>query len=243
MKRKKSSQLISDLGYVILSVGVWSGIWGVAFGEFFGDVGHRLFHMSPLWVERSHAVMPVMIFTISLGAAHVMLGLLLGIYQGLKSRQHHLWMEKAGNLIIIIALFSFLVILKGWLPDQFFTIAISAVIVGFLLLMIGGGMGGLVEAMGSIGNILSYVRIAAIGLSSAILAVVASKFVDVFGLSLLGLFLALSIHILNFILALGGSSLHSARLHYVEFMGKFYSGSGTYYKPFSKRRRSRWKKQ
>lgn len=243
MKRKKSSQLISDLGFVILSVGIWSGIWGFAFGEFFGDVGHRLFHMSPLWVERSHAVMPVMVLTISLGAAHVMLGLLLGIYQGLKSRKHHLWMEKAGNLIIIIALFSFLVILKGWLPDQFFTVAISAVIVGFLLLMIGGGMGGLVEAMGSIGNILSYVRIAAIGLSSAILAVVASKFVDVFGLSLLGLFLALSIHVLNFILALGGSSLHSARLHYVEFMGKFYSGGGTYYKPFSKRRRSRWKKQ
>lgn len=243
MKRKKASQLISDLGFVILSVGIWSGIWGIAFGEFFGDVGHRLFHMSPLWVERSHAVMPVMIFTISLGAAHVILGLLLGIYQGLKSRKHHLWMEKAGNLMIIIALFSLLVILKGWLPDQFFTVAISAVIVGFLLLMIGGGMGGLVEAMGSIGNILSYVRIAAIGLSSAILAVVASKFVDVFGLSLLGLFLALSIHVLNFILALGGSSLHSARLHYVEFMGKFYSGGGTYYKPFSKRRRSRWKKQ
>lgn len=243
MKRKRASQLISDLGYVILSVGIWSGIWGIAFGEFFGDVGHRLFRMSPLWVERSHAVMPVMIFTISLGAAHVILGLLLGIYQGLKSRKHHLWMEKAGNLIIIIALFSLLVILKGWLPEQFFTVAISAVIVGFLLLMIGGGMGGLVEAMGSIGNILSYVRIAAIGLSSAILAVVASKFVDVFGLSLLGLFLALSIHVLNFILALGGSSLHSARLHYVEFMGKFYSGGGTYYKPFSKRRRSRWKKQ
>ena len=104
-------------------------------------------------------------------------------------------------------------------------------------------MGGLIEAMGSIGNILSYVRIAAIGLSSAILAVVASRFVDVFGLSVLGIFMALAIHILNFILALGGSGLHSARLHYVEFMGKFYSGAGKYYKPFSKRRETRWKRR
>lgn len=243
LKRKHHNQLLSDIGHVALSVSVWSGVWGLAFGEFFGDVGHRLFHMEPIWVERSHAVMPVMIFTISLGAAHVLLGLLLGVYQGLKRRKHHIWMEKAGNLLVILALIGLLVIIKGWLPQNLFSIAISFLIVGFLLLMIGGGIGGLIEAMGSIGNILSYVRIAAIGLSSAILAVVASKFVDVFGISILGLFMALAIHILNFILALGGSGLHSARLHYVEFMGKFYSGGGKYYKPFSKRRENRWKKR
>ncbi len=243
LKKKRGQQLLADLGHVLLAVGVWSSIWGLAFGEFFGDLGLRLFHMEPIWLERSHTVMPVMIFTISLGAAHVLLGLLLGIYHGIKRKKHHIWMEKTGNFIIILALFGLLVILKGWLPESFFTLAISALIIGFLILMIGGGMGGLIEAMGSIGNILSYVRIAAIGLSSAILAVVASRFVDVFGLSVLGIFMALAIHILNFILALGGSGLHSARLHYVEFMGKFYSGAGKYYKPFSKRRETRWKRR
>ena len=243
LNKRKSTQLMADIGYVILIVGVWGCLWGIAFGELFGDLGYRLFHLHPLWVERAQAVMPVMVFTISLGAAHIILGLFLGIYQGFKNGKHHLWMEKAGNLLIIIALLVSLIILKGWLPDKLFTVAMSVLIVGFLLLMIGGGVGGLVEAMGSIGNILSYVRIAAIGLSSAILAVVASKFVDVFGLSILGLFMALAIHVLNFVLAIGGSSLHSARLHYVEFMGQFYSGGGKYYKPFSKRRGNRWKKR
>jgi len=243
LSRKKSSQLAADIGFVVFTVGIWSCLWGLAFGELFGDMGYRLFSMRPLWVERSHAVIPVMAFTISLGMAHIVLGLLLGIYQGLKSGKHHLWIEKAGNLMILFALLVSLIILKGWLPEKLFTIAISMLIVGFLLLMIGGGIGGLVEAMGSVGNILSYVRIAAIGLSSAILAIVASKFVDVFGLSILGIFMALAIHALNFVLALGGSSLHSARLHYVEFMGQFYSGSGKKYKPFSKRRGNRWKKR
>jgi len=152
-------------------------------------------------------------------------------------------MEKAGNLLVIFALICALVGLKGWLPESFFTMAISLLILGLVFLIAGGGIGGLVESFGSLGNILSYVRIAAIGLSSAILALVASKFVDVFGLSILGLFLALCIHLLNFVLAIGGSSIHAARLHYVEFMGKFYVGGGKNYRPFSRRRELRWKKE
>jgi V/A-type H+-transporting ATPase subunit I len=241
--RKKEKRIISDLGYILISLSIWSIIWGLAYGEFFGDVAHRLFHLEPLWVERSHAVMPVMAFTIALGAAHIILGLLIGFYEGIKAKNKHIWMEKSGNLLVLIALISTLVSLKGWLPHSFFTISMSILIVGLVLLVVGGGIGGLVESFGAVGNILSYVRIAAIGLSSAILALVASKFVDVFGLSILGLFLALCIHLLNFVLAIGGASIHSARLHYVEFMGKFYSGGGKDYKPFSRRRELRWKKE
>jgi len=242
MYRKRSKPLVSDIGYILMIVSLWSFFWGIAYGELFGDVGYRLFNMHPLWIERSHAVLPVLVFTISLGFGHVIIGLLLGIVQGLQKKEHHVWIEKTGNLAMLFGLTFCLVIFKGWLPEQLFTFSISLLITGLVLLMIGGGIGGLVESFSTIGNILSYVRIAAIGLSSAILAVVASRFIDVFGLSVLGLFLALSIHILNFVLAIGGSSLHSARLHYVEFMGKFYSGGGKQYKPFSRRRGRNWKK-
>jgi len=241
--RKKHNQILSDIGYILIFVSFWSILWGIAFGEFFGDLGHRLFHMEPLWLERSHAVMPVMIFTVSLGAAHVILGLLLGIFEGIKQKHHRHWMEKAGNLGVLVSLFLCLIILKGWLPGPFFTISISLLVISVILLMVGGGIGGLVESLGTFGNILSYVRIAAIGLSSAILAIVASEFINVFGLGILGIFMAVAIHILNFVLAIGGSGLHSARLHYVEFMGKFYSSGGEEYKPFSRRRSSHWKKR
>jgi V/A-type H+-transporting ATPase subunit I len=65
---------------------------------------------------------------------------------------------------------------------------------------------------------------------------VAGTFVDIFGVSVLGLFMAFAIHLLNFVLAIGGSSLHAARLHYVEFMGKFYEDGTLEYKPFGRRR-------
>jgi V/A-type H+-transporting ATPase subunit I len=129
-----------------------------------------------------------------------------------------------------------LVFLRAQLPSSFFSIPVVLLIFALIFLIWGGGIGGIIESLGTIGNIVSYVRIAAIGLSSAILAMVASTFVDTIKVPLVGLFMAFAIHLLNFVLAIGGSALHAARLHYVEFMGKFYEDGTLEYKPFAKRR-------
>ncbi len=243
LKQKKHRPFVSDIGSILLFVSAWSVFWGAAYGELFGDTGHRLLHLEPLWLERSQVVIPVMAFTVSLGFAHVLLGYFMGFVQGVRSKHRHLWIERLGNILILAALLSAMILVKGWLPGRFFTLAVSLLILGLALLLAGGGMGGLVEAFGSVGNILSYVRIAAIGLSSAILAMVANSFVDSMGVTFIGIFLALTIHLLNFVLAVAGSSLHSARLQYVEFLGKFHSGGGTQYKPFSRRKPELWKKR
>ena len=240
---KGSTPVKKDVGKILFGVAAWSFLWGIAYGEFFGDIGHRLFHMEPLWVERSHAVLPVMAFSVSLGAAHVLIGLFIGFVRGLREKNNHLRNEKGGNILILLAIFALLAGLKTPFSPLLFPSGIVLLLLGLIFLVAGGGIGGLIEGLGSIGNILSYVRIAAIGLSSAILAMVASKFVDILGISVLGIFIAFLIHVLNFILAIAGSGLHSARLHYVEFMGKFYDGNGKYYAPFARRRNILWKKQ
>lgn len=243
LKGKKNRPLLFDVGSILSFTAVWSLFWGLAYGEFFGDLGHRLFHLQPFWLERSQVVLPVMIFTVSLGFAHVLLGFVMGMIQGIRTGHRHLWMERLGNILILVGLLSAMIVVKGWLPRQLFTMTVILLILGLTLLLAGGGLGGVIEALGSIGNILSYVRIAAIGLSSAILAMVATSFVDSIGVSIVGVFLALTIHLLNFVLAVAGSGLHSARLQYVEFLGKFYSGGGTQYKPFSRRKAEIWKKR
>jgi V/A-type H+-transporting ATPase subunit I len=234
--RRKRSEVLRDVGVILLFIAFWSAAWGAMFGEFFGDMGHRLLSMKPLWVDRAHAVLPVMAFSIALGGAHVLLGLLIGMVQGLRRRNRHLWMERAGTLLFILSLVSALALLRAELPPSFFSVPVALLVFSLVFLVRGGGVGGVIESLGTVGNIISYVRIAAIGLSSAILAMVAGTFVDIFGVSVLGLFMAFAIHLLNFVLAIGGSSLHAARLHYVEFMGKFYEDGTLEYKPFGRRR-------
>ncbi|NLL37548.1 MAG: hypothetical protein GX256_08530 [Fretibacterium sp.] len=233
--KQKKSEILSDLGVILLFVAVWSLGWGLVYGEFFGDLGLRLLGLKPLWVERSHAVLPVMVFTIALGGAHILLGLLIGVFQGFRMRNRHMWMERLGTLLVIVALVMSLAFLRSGLPSAMFSAPVALLVFALIFLIWGGGVGGLVESLSALGNIISYVRIAAIGLSSAILAMVAGTFVDIFGVSLLGLFMAFAIHLLNFILAIGGASLHASRLHYVEFLGKFYQTGELKYKPFARR--------
>ncbi len=242
LRRKSKNKLVRDVAFVLINVCLWSFFWGAAFGEFFGDTAHRLFHIHPLWVERSEAVMPVLLFSVALGLGHVLIGMAVGLVHGLRARHKKHAMEKLGAITVILAMVAALLSVRQLLPPQALPAGIAALLIGLVLLAAGGGIGGLIESMSSFGHILSYVRIGAIGLSSAILAVAASKFVDVLGVSALGIFIALAIHLLNFVLAFAESGLHAARLHYVEFMGNFYEAKGTEYRPFAYRRNLPWKK-
>ena len=66
---------------------------GFLYGEFFGDLGHRLIHLKPLWVERTEGIIPVMAFTIALGMAHILLGLALGAYEGVRHNKNDMFMN------------------------------------------------------------------------------------------------------------------------------------------------------
>ena len=90
---------------------------------------------------------------------------------------------------------------------------------------------GPLELLGTIGNLLSYLRLAAVGLASAYLAVVANELATV-GPLWLGLIVAAFFHALNLALASFSPLIQSLRLHYVEFFSKFFVGGGRAFRPF-----------
>jgi V/A-type H+-transporting ATPase subunit I len=80
--------------------------------------------------------------------------------------------------------------------------------------------------------VLSYLRIAAIGLASVYLAKVANEMAGIAGNVVVGAILAILIHALNLVLGMFSPTIHSLRLHYVEFFRKFYESGGRPYEPF-----------
>jgi V/A-type H+-transporting ATPase subunit I len=226
---------IRDLARVLQLAAGWSVVWGVIYGEFLGDLGHRWFGLEPVWINREEALEPLLIFSIAVGAAHVLLGLVIGIFEARRSRQQKLLYERVAMVTALTGLFLIVGVAADRLPDRFVTPGIGAAIVGLVVLMaLGGPIGvimGPIELMGTMGNILSYLRIAAIGLASVYLARVANE-LGASGPVWLGVVVAALFHALNLALGTFSPTIQSLRLHYVEFFGKFYESGGEPYRPF-----------
>jgi V/A-type H+-transporting ATPase subunit I len=117
----------------------------------------------------------------------------------------------------------------GWI-----TLGIGMVILAISLGKIGFFLGP-IEFIGVIGSILSYLRIAALGLASVFLAEVANDMAGMVGSLVVGVFIAAVIHGLNIVIGILSPTIQSLRLQYVEFFRRFYEGGQISFSPFSRR--------
>jgi len=89
---------------------------------------------------------------------------------------------------------------------------------------------------GWLSDILSYSRLLALGLATGVIASVMNQLGAMAGSGIIGIIAFLLIFVagqgLNFGINVLGAYVHSNRLEYVEFFGKFYDGGGRKFKPF-----------
>ena len=96
---------------------------------------------------------------------------------------------------------------------------------------------GIIEMPSIVSHIVSYARLMAVGLASVFIAVMVNDFTTFlfhkgmlfWPLALISLTVG---HTFNIALGILSPSLHSIRLHYVEFFYRFYQGGGIEYTPF-----------
>ncbi len=214
-------------------------IFGFLFGEFFGDLGeimgwiHPVHFLGIAW-NRVDAMIPMLIFAIALGVVHVFLGLSIGIRNAIITKKRKHLYEKCGMMLMIVSLIVLVAMLAGFLPGSVLYPAVVLALIALPLILLGAGVFGTIEVMSTVGNILSYARLMAIGMASVILAMVANRLGGAFEIAIIGIIVALLLHALNVVLAMFSPSIHSVRLHLVEFFSKFYEGGGVPYQPFAR---------
>ena len=103
------------------------------------------------------------------------------------------------------------------------------------LMRIAMGFKGLYDLINYASDLLSYCRILALGLASAVMAQVFNLLATMGGPTPVGFVLLVAVlligHVLNIAINLLGAFVHTSRLQYLEFFGKFYEDGGVGFAP------------
>ena len=136
------------------------------------------------------------------------------------------------------------------LPSVVGSIALYVALIALVVAIVCAGInskgfkGKLVSSFGSVygiinyfSDIMSYIRIFGLMLSSALIGSVVNMLADMvaggggFGYVFAALVLVLA-HMFNLVMGILSVYIHNGRLQYVEFFGKFYTGDGVLFVPF-----------
>ncbi|MBW2058835.1 MAG: hypothetical protein JRJ26_15205 [Deltaproteobacteria bacterium] len=233
-RKYRTKPVVQDAMYVLIVCSISSVIFGLMYGELFGDFGEHFLGLRPLWRERLKAMVPLLYLSVGIGVFHVFLGLILGIVESFRMRSPKQGIARASTIGVICAIFILISYLARLLPREFFTTGIVLILVSIPLLIYAEGFVGILEIISVIGNILSYARLMAIGISSAIIAMVANFFGGALGNFVVAAIIVLLLHALNLVLGLYSPTIQGLRLHYVEFFKQFFRYGGRKYTPFSR---------
>jgi len=234
-RKYKERAVVQDLLKVFFLCSIYTIIFGFLFGEFFGELGER-FGIHPIIFNRGKAIKGFLILAIGIGIGHVLLGFIISLINSIRWHKGREIIGTLSSIAMLFTLFLLIAALSGYLPKGFLNVGIILTIILFPIILLSEGIIGAIELIKSIGNILSYARIMALGVASVMMTLVANRLGEMTGNIVLGIIVASIIHALNITIGIFSPAIQSLRLHYVEFFSKFYKPGGRKYAPFKKTR-------
>lgn len=218
--------------------GISTIIWGAIFGGWFGD----LITVKPLWLNPLEDPMSVLILSFALGIIQIYTGIILSAYKNIRvGKVADAIMDQGLWLVLLTGLLMFV---KPELAQVGKYMAIVGA-VGLILTQgrsqqsiikkFTSGVLSLYNITGYLSDVLSYSRLLALGLTTGVIATVINTMAKILGGSIIGyIVMALILlggHVFNLAINVLGAYVHSSRLQYIEFFGKFYDSGGRAFDP------------
>lgn len=226
-------------------------VWGFIYGSIFGATLPKVFLGIDLpfpILSTTEDVNTILILSVIFGFVQLLTGLMVN---GIELTKRKRYLESisesfawqgllVGILIVVVGMLIFSN--DGLVTAGIIVAAISALSIVIVPVIqskskvkgFAKGLYGLYGLTGYIGDLVSYTRLMALGISGGSIAAAFNMlvaFMPPASRFTVGIVLIIALHALNLFLSLLSAYVHGARLQYVEFFGKFYTGGGRAFKP------------
>lgn len=246
---------ISTLIWGIMFGGYFGDVVDVVSETFFG---HKV-TIPALWFVPLNDPMRLLLYSMLFGVIHLFTGLALKGYMCIRDGRYMdfvcdcvLWFLLLLGLIGMLLpteLFAGIAGAQIYFPEALKAAVKWMAIIGAVGIVLMSGRAnknfGVRIALGAydlygmtswLSDVLSYSRLLALGLATGVIASVVNQMGSMGGKSIIGVILFIVVfligHTFNIGINLLGAYVHTCRLQYVEFFGKFYEGGGKAFEPF-----------
>jgi V/A-type H+-transporting ATPase subunit I len=232
-------------------------IAGALTGGWFGNAIQTFILGKPnksiaLWFDPFEKPMTFFILSLALGYFQIMAGLAIGLGHSLKRRDYlSAVCDYMSWLVMLNSVVLFLAAKFGAIPAPVGKVfGIIALFPAVLIMLfserqggwagrIGMGVYNLFSTIFYMGDVLSYLRLMALGMVTGGLAMAINVIVEICSkIPLAGILIAVVVfigaHAFNIAINTLGAFVHTLRLQYVEFFPKFFVGGGKQFMPLSK---------
>lgn len=241
MRKLKLGGMGKQLLNLLFYGGISSVVFGILLGSYFGD----LIKLPALWFDPLEDPMRMLFYCFGIGLVHIYFGMALQAYRNIKAGHplsalfdQGMWFIFLNGLIML--LLPELAVIGKWL----------ALAGGAGLILTQGrsqqgvvkkllsGMVSLYNITGYLSDILSYSRLLALGLATGVIASAINSMGGMIAGTVVGSIIMVVVlfggHLFNIVISTLGSYVHTSRLQYIEFFGKFFEGGGSAFQPFAK---------
>jgi V/A-type H+-transporting ATPase subunit I len=246
LSRTESGRRYRNLGAALVGFGL---VWGMLIGSWFGWEPEHDSVLGKLHLLKMSDANTMMAISIVIGCLHVILANLLDA----RRRKH--WVEGLAPVGWALVVAGGLALGSGTALDMAMLKegGSVAIVLGLVLVLLFsephepplkrmlGGLKGLTEVSRAFGDVLSYLRLFALGMAGASLAVEFNHMAAGIKTALpgVGLFFAALVlilgHVLNIILGIAAAVIHGLRLNVIEFFNWGLKEEGTLFRPFRRK--------